>query len=362
MYSMRPGRKKAVLCGIASITLSMACLTADIGASSGITTAIDSGVSRQVVGSWPKINPGDTEYVVQPSDGILTGGLFKIPDNFTIKVPPGLKGTLSWSFERFEFGNDCTIDLSPPQNPPPIPAPARPRQGQPFYGLDGEAGIPGTPGTPASNGVNLDLRIGRIILSGSLWIRTDGGPGGAGGSGGTGGLGGGSACGLPVFGNVPHTDGGRGGRGGDGGKGGQGGYSAQVNISVKEISDLPPPQVGCNDDTCGPSTRPGSATGNRGGLIVAWGARGCPGVGGSGGAGGKGGDGPETNERDCPWPISDPHGGSTGESGQSGVVAGTVVQCLKGDPGGCKPIRFTQMIQERGRKVEKPIPTVPVRF
>jgi len=120
--------------------------------------------------------------------------------------------------------------------------------------------------------------------------------------------------------------------------------------------------VGCNDDTCGPSTRPGSATGNRGGLIVVWGARGCPGVGGSGGAGGPGGDGPETNERNCPWPVSDVRGGSTGQSGQYGVVAGTVVQCLKGDPGGCNRIRFTQLSQEGDRKVEKPIPSVPVRF
>lgn len=258
--------------------------------------------------SWPD-NPqsGDTLVIGAGSQNLFADNVV-LPDNFIIKFAPEVT-KVNWRFNRFSFGENCTIDLSATQEQPSKPSKAAGGGGQPSWGQTGSGGGGGTAGTPGKAGVELNLNVGQVDGRGSLWIKADGGPGGDGGDGGDGGLGGGWSCGRQ---GEPWTNGGQGGNGGPGGPGGQGGDTAKVTLTVVNFQSLA--QVQFSDQW--PSIRPDIATGNDGRIAV-WGASGPGGLSGQGGAGGPGGDGPPSRRKDCGVFTPDVHGGPYGGYGST---------------------------------------------
>lgn len=275
--------------------------------------------------TWPPEAAEGGTYTAKPGDQNLTIDHIRLPKNFTINFPGDFK-IVEWNARTFEFGENCTIDLSP--GPPTeiggndlIAIDIR----QPDWGLPGRKGKDGPPGKPGRAGITFTLNVGTIVANGSLWIRTDGERGGYGGSGWAGGLGGGSRCKNLV---QDGRDGGPGGAGGDAGPGGAGGATARVRINAT----VTPPRgrirpVACRSQ-CGQSTRPSSANGNTGAIVI-WGAPGCGGKAGYPGRGGPGGD--EGMKRNCGFGIEDRKGGAHGKDGKP-AEAGTNGTCT-GAPG-----------------------------
>lgn len=278
--------------------------------------------------TWPLGAVAGGSYRAKPGDQNLSVPHIKLPKNFTITFPRDF-GPVVWTAETFEFGENCTIDLSPSlpdyvgggdliaiRIPP-----------QPDWGLEGGKGDDGSPGKPGPSGVSFTLRVTRIVPAGSLWIKTDGERGTNGSFGRPGGLGGGSRCKNLV---QDGRDGGRGGNGGNGGPGGNGGNTAAVMIRA---AHLLPHQiikpVACQRE-CGKSTRPESANGDTGAIVI-WGAPGCGGNGGPPGSGGRGGD--EGPNRDCGPGIEDRKGGKPGEDAKPGK-AGAKGSCNTSPPRG----------------------------
>lgn len=249
-------------------------------------------------------------YLVTEADVTIAVPHLLLPDRFTITLDPNVRA-LSWIVGTLEFGEDCTFDLSAYQTPLPKAPPGGRPPGQPGYGEKGRAGRDGRDGSVGAAGRALDLTIGRVVEGGSFWIRTDGAPGQEGGNGGRGGIGGGSACWRPDWNGA--TDGGKGGNGGTGGDGGRGGDTSKIILRLASDIDRIPQAPPADTDQVAPSTRPPSATGDTG-VIVIWGAPGSGGAPGTGGPGGKGG----TRNRDCQWPIRDVKSGRKGKKGANG--------------------------------------------
>jgi hypothetical protein len=228
---------------------------------------------------WPPgAAPGGT-YSVDPSEQTLIVQRLVLPDNFTIKVPPGLK--LKWTVDVLEIGTDATIDLSAPADKPPKPPRAADAVGQPAWGQKGRPGADGEVGARGAAGSALELNVHTLGKVGSLWVQTSGGAGADGGDGGRGGLGGGNSCGFQ---GEPRTDSGEGGNGGSGGAGGIGGDTSSVVIRIRNAPASRVTSPACAT-TCGAASRPPAATGANG-VIAVWGAPGCGGAPGAPGAGG----------------------------------------------------------------------------
>jgi hypothetical protein len=241
--------------------------------------------------TFPPIQPGATSYVITPEEatGLVINTLY-LPKGFTLKVDARVK-SIEWNVDKIKIEEGATIDLSAPLAKPSKAADGGPPPGQAGYctaGVGGAAGGNGTSGTP---GLSLTIHnVSSIDNQGSLWIRTDGGPGGNGGNGGTGQQGGGHRS--TVGGGGPFFHGGGcnaagGGAGGRAGAAGAGGMPGKVIITFKETGTTPITNGGIAPD-CGPSQRPASVQGATG-VIVIWGASGCPGSPGVVGKNGIGG-------------------------------------------------------------------------
>jgi hypothetical protein len=232
---------------------------------------------------YPVLNPGQTEYVIQPGDAKITMEKLHIPSGVTLKAAPGVT-TIEWYVETIVFGPTATIDLSTASGKPgkasngPLPP------GQAGYCTKGAGGGNGQAGAGGPAGASLTLRdVRNIENQGSLWIKTDGGPGGDGGDGGRGQQGGG-----PDHRFLHGCDAEIGGPGGNGGGGGAGGPTSPIKIVFRTHHPNPHFISGCSQ-TCDPSTRPPGASGNSG-VVAIWGSPGCGGTGGAAGIGGAGGE------------------------------------------------------------------------
>lgn len=264
----------------------------------------------------------NSEYTVR--SGELAAGYFplvRIPAGSTLKFADDVT-SVNLRIGRLEFGVGSTIDLSAPVVPPPRAQPGEDQSVQPPEGYHGNPGGVGHRGTNGRPGRSLTLQVDEVLASGSLWVRTDGGPGGAGGTGGRGQLGGGSAC-------IPTKHAGNGGDGGPGGPGGAGGATSAVRIEIRTptapgytlipagcIDRVPIPPSGFPPKyfrVCGSSLRPESANGNTGAIIIA----GMVGCGGPGGAGGEPADPGDYNVRRCAI-GPDGKAGSRGRPGNLG--------------------------------------------
>ena len=242
---------------------------------------------------YPILEEGQTEFIIPACEACrLEIENLYIPDGVTLKPAPGVKA-IEWSVRNIRFGENATIDLSAPNWEPPAPR-LIPGSLHSAVGENGKRGIPGLPGINGADGVSLKLKgIMQIEGTGTLWIRTDGGPGGVGGQGG---------MGQEV---IPQRRffswHGTGGDGGMGGAGGNGGSTSAINLSFRTESNPFDLGAGLAQD-CAPSVRP--TYGTKGSIII-YGARGSSGKGGIGGL-----------------PGSGRHSGSTGQIGATGLQGG----------------------------------------
>jgi hypothetical protein len=232
---------------------------------------------------FPPAGSGNEYVVTRENAANLRIERLVLPDNFTLRVAPDVRAIV-WDVGTLEFGANATIDLSAPQDVPAKAADGGTPSGRAVACTAGGPGHDGAPGQAGSIGVSLTFRgVTRIVNSGSLWIRTDGGPGGAGGDGGAGQQGGAPRKELISS----HCGAAAGGQGGSGGNGGLGGATADVVIVTAKGQPLDLPRD-CQA-TCGRSQRPGAASGDTG-VIATWGGPGCGGAGGRAGPGGLGGE------------------------------------------------------------------------
>lgn len=232
-------------------------------------------------GVWPAGAADGGACLVGRTEAVLNepGLRIVLPDGFRVVVAADVP-RIDWSADQLSFGKDATLDVS--AIPAALPKPTTPPApgGQPSYFQPGRPGAEGGVGVNGADGRDVRIVVNKVAAGGSLWIRTDGAPGGPGGAGGPGGLAGGTRC------ESPSRHGANGGTGGTGGAGGRGGRTATVTIIDKSLPAgfVKKPVAGPAEGTCGPSSRPPSATGDAG--IIVWGNPGCGGPGGEGGAGG----------------------------------------------------------------------------
>jgi hypothetical protein len=246
--------------------------------------------------AWPAgAVPGGTYTLQEGDQNIVSGDELFLPDSFTIVVPATIHA-ITWTFKRVRFGRFCTIDLSANQTKPRKAANgAGSKQPSARWCTRGANGAVGGTGAAGAGGASLTLNAKSIDSTGSLWIRTDGGPGGDGGDGGNGQDGGTNSCREREGGPCAGGDGGVGGMGGNGGEGGS---TSIVHLNISGIGQMPViSPVECQ--ACGRSSRPQSSITSNG--IFIWGSPGCGGSGGTGGAGGGGGvhAGEPNGERCC---------------------------------------------------------------
>lgn len=241
------------------------------------------------VSTYPTFAPGQTTYVVPPSEANLIIDTLSIPAGATIKAGSGVQ-SINWTVSTLSFGQNATIDLSASQVQPPAGSNGAGPPGQADYCVQGVGGAAGGNGSPGSPGVDLNINgitsVDNGSGAGSLWIKTDGGPGGNGGNGGNGQQGGGQQKRWAHFHlNMCHAA-----NGGAGGAAGSGGASGRVaNVSIT-FSASPAPiaiQTGVAA-VCAPSTRPPAVQGGTGKIVV-WGATGCAGANGQRGRDGGSG-------------------------------------------------------------------------
>jgi hypothetical protein len=252
----------------------------------GLVAAIATGpaTAQPPTGAFPPIPPGATSYQITPAEanGLVIGTLY-LPKNFTLTVDPSVKA-INWSANNIVFEDGATIDLSSPTTVwgaglgHPMIRPIQPGRGpdganqggQQGYCTPGADGGAGGNGPAGINGVDLTIvNVNPLSSSGTLWIKTDGGPGGDGGNGGNGQLGGGARA-VGLF-HGGHCDAAHGGSGGRGGAGGAGGRPGKVTI-LFAIPGAVPPSNG-TAPTCGSTQRPAIPTGT----LAIWGGAGCPG-------------------------------------------------------------------------------------
>lgn len=264
---------------------------------------------------------------------ITDGGTLYLPNNFTLKFAPGIRGPIIWRFDKVIFGKNTTIDLSQREiifNVMSTPAPNNSEfyetecpsgsnkvisciNGECNYGGNGRPGIEGKNGKNGNPGINLSIVTYNLQNYGDLWIRTDGSNGQDGQNGGRGGYGARGACGLAVLGmgNIQGGNGGDGGRGGDGGNGGDE-ASARVEYidmssgeAIMAFGNLPH----TNDYSYSPSIRPMIPQGK---ISIS----GNPGASGKVGAGGTGGE--RGHGCNCGFLRADAHDGYDGKANLPG--------------------------------------------
>ncbi len=216
------------------------------------------------VEEWPPdLKPGGTYEVLGDEHDMYIDHLV-IPEDATIVA----KVELEWAIRKLTFGRRATLDLSGAREKPGHSDITRYIAGSPTkYQRDGfQGGI----GFPGESGHSLEMYVCDVEPTGSLWIRTDGGPGADGGPG---------EDGRPHETNSKEHLNRPGGRGGDGGVGGNGGDTSRVQFKIFEGGSWRVLPVHGNNQGTSPSTRPSNASGDRG-TIVIWGAPGPPGQGG----------------------------------------------------------------------------------
>ena len=277
--------------------------------------------------------PGGTYTVTRADAALQSGGVLFIPDNFTINVAPDVD-QINWQFDRIEFGKGATFDLSRQKtNLKPAKAAAGSSTLKCFKSdqecdhtvnniSDGGNGGRGAAGQVGLDGTVLALRVHSLPSSGSLWVRTDGGQGGPGGDGGDGGRGDWGNCSGVFF----HR-GGNGGNGGDAGQGGHGGNSGVVRVEVfdPQSGQVQSAVLSSCSGNFGPATRPPSANGDTGTIVVF----GNPGIGGPNGISGLGAE--RGHGINCGFGRSDAHDGSNGASGRP-VSAALNGNCFPASP------------------------------
>jgi len=242
------------------------------------------------VSTYPTFAPGQTVYVVPPSEAYLIIDTLSIPAGDTIKAGPGV-GAINWTVSTLNFGANATIDLSASPTQAPAGSNGAGPPPQAGYCAQGAAGAPGGNGSPGTPGVDLNISgiksVDNGSDTGSLWIKTDGGPGGNGGTGGRGQQGGGQHkfWSHPFDYYTCHA--GNGGAGGPGGSGGLGGRVANVSITFS-VTPAPIQLESGVAATCGSSTRPPAVQGGTGQVVV-WGGTGCAGTNGQKGPDGGAG-------------------------------------------------------------------------
>jgi hypothetical protein len=297
-------------------------------ATASASAIVGASVDASLTAPWPPGATAGGTYLVQRPEAVMNVPYINLPANFTIAFASDVDA-VNWTAGTFEFGVGATIDLT--RTPRPTASPGSngsDQQVQAGSGARGAMGGAAGGGAAGQSAPSFSLAVGQLGITGSLWIRTDGGNGGAGGSGGRGQTGGGSCCSGSGGHCGADTNAGPGGPGGHGGPGGLGGQTAVVTISAASLNpgNLLSPTA-C-DSKCNVSTRPTNASGNDG-TIAIWGAPGC---GGSPGPGGPPGAGDmSTPQRTChhgihnvvvrgsgPGPQGD--AGSTGALGSCGAA------------------------------------------
>jgi len=208
-------------------------------------------------------------------------GTLYLPKGFTLRFDQRIK-SVNWSVNNVVFDDGATIDLSASDPKPPRAHDGASRTGQQGYCTPGDGGDPGGDGVDGTPGIDLTItNVGPLTSSGTLWIKTDGGPGGDGGNGGNGQTGGGPrSTGEGLF-HGGSCGGAGGGPGGRGGKGGAGGRPGKVTILFAVPGAVPPTNEVAT--VCGPTTRPTMMP--AGSMIIA-GAAGCGGQSGNNGRSG----------------------------------------------------------------------------
>ncbi len=254
---------------------------------------------------YPILEAGQTEYVIPECEASnLEIASLYIPDGVTLKPSPGVKA-IEWSVRNIRFGRDATIDLSAPNWEPPAPRSIS-RKLPLAVGENGKEGEAGPSGMKGADGVSLKLKgIAQIEGTGTLWIRTDGGPGGAGGQGGAG------QDAIPERRFFSRR--GIGGDGGVGGPGGNGGSTSVVDLSFRTGQNPFNLYARKAQDTV-PSLRPADEI--KGSIII----QGAGGLGGKGGVGGPPGSG---------HPSGSP--GQTGATGLQGIAGSLTCHQYLGD-------------------------------
>ncbi len=296
---------------------------------------------------WPPGAQQNGTYVVPKEYSVWNFDYVYLPAGFVMVLADDCPG-LNWTINVLEFGTNAILDLSvqtpgaaPGQSHPPIPTAIPPVAANlPPAGdyAHGSNGLLGAAGAPGYSGKPLQFTVQNLVMTGSLWIRTDGGTGGEGGPGQQGGN-------NPNCNGEGTSNGGDGGTGGQGGPGGQGGATSTVAILINSMPvgySFSP--VACTNNGGYGSPPPATLNGNDGRIVI-WGAPGLGGypkrqmhppipkyVGGGGGSGGRGGGAtiqcysfPFTNYYGSPG-----RNGVDGPEGPAGAVGACSPASIKG--------------------------------
>ena len=234
---------------------------------------------------WPTFDPKRLpEYYVKREESILHIPYLFIPKNHRICLKDDVE-RIDWVIDTLEFEEGATVNLAfdslgmglicHVNKPLPDLSPSVPTYpGQAASFMKGHKGYTGIEGAPGKPGRPLIWTVGKLVLKGNLWIRTDGQVGNTGKAGGVGERGGDGYCKSDK-----DLKAGDGGDCGDGGRGGKGGTTSTVII---KIASLPQGYV-YEPEACmqepGPSKKPATAVGDEGKIAI-WGGKGKGGEGG----------------------------------------------------------------------------------